>query len=466
MFLHVTKPYHYPRPYVSAMALERNLKKTNYWIIGAFSLTLIIYLSSAAFTSLFADAGFWDWRGQFVVLSGVGSIVFMSLATIIAARPAWVDRAMGGLDKAYGLHKWIGIAATVIVCLHWFGERGVKWMAGWGWLPERIKAPAAPIPAWESFLIESGKLAGEWTFYIMLVLVVIALFQAIPYRWFRYSHKVFPVLFIAGAFHAVTMQFKTGWWTTPAAWIILTLCLLATAAALIALTQQIGRSRRHSAVIESIERSDNDILDIRLNLKDSGLTHAPGQFAFVTFEHDPEPHPFTIASSGDDPTSIRFAIKPLGDYTAKLASQLHVGCKAVIEGPYGQFRFDRPGQRQIWVGGGIGVTPFMSRLESLARHGGSSQPIDFWYCTATENDAAFPPNLESLCEKAGVTLHRMEACRQQRLNADIVRQIVPDLHNVNVWFCGPQGFAESLQRGLSQYGLPPQAFHYDRFCMR
>ena len=52
-------------------------------------------------------------RNLLLQYSGVLAIAAMSVAMILATRWAWVDRWLNGLDKSYGLHKWLGIAALV-----------------------------------------------------------------------------------------------------------------------------------------------------------------------------------------------------------------------------------------------------------------------------------------------------------------------------------------------------------------
>jgi predicted ferric reductase len=36
----------------------------------------------------------------------------------------------------------------------------------------------------------------------------------------------------------------------------------------------------------------------------------------------------------------------------------------------------------------------------------------------------------------------------------------------SVWFCGPQGFAEAVRRGMQQLGRSPARFHQELFQMR
>ncbi|WP_400165331.1 FAD-binding oxidoreductase [Escherichia coli] len=72
------------------------------------------------------------------------------------------------------------------------------------------------------------------------------------------------------------------------------------------------------------------------------IDYSPGQFAFLTFAHSKESHPFTIASYTKEKNTLRFAIKNLGDYTSTLASSIKIGQSAFVEGPWGKFDLDSP----------------------------------------------------------------------------------------------------------------------------
>src|SRR3546814_3669556 len=64
---------------------------------------------------------------------------------------------------------------------------------------------------------------------------------------------------------------------------------------------------------------------------------------------------------------ITFGIRELGDYTRGLRDRLAIGQALKVEGPYGCFTFDDDRAHQIWIGGGVGVTPFIARMKHLAR---------------------------------------------------------------------------------------------------
>ena len=77
---------------------------------------------------------FFAVRSIAVNYSGVLAMGVMSIAMILALRPVALEPLFGGMDKAYRLHKWLGIAGLSIGVVHWLWAKGTKWAVGWGWL--------------------------------------------------------------------------------------------------------------------------------------------------------------------------------------------------------------------------------------------------------------------------------------------------------------------------------------------
>lgn len=81
----------------------------------------------AADPGFFSATGIFQWRHFLVQYSGVLAMGCMSIAMILSLRPRWPEQWLGGLDKMYRLHKWLGIGALVVSISHWFFVNGVKW---------------------------------------------------------------------------------------------------------------------------------------------------------------------------------------------------------------------------------------------------------------------------------------------------------------------------------------------------
>ena len=129
---------------------------------------------------------YFTFRSVAVQWTGVLAIGAMSVILVLAARPAWAERWLGGLDKSYRLHKWLGIAALAASVAHWWLALGTKWMVGWGWLvrPERGPRPKVtdPVQLWFNSQKGLADTLGEWAFYGGAALIVLALIKRFPYR--------------------------------------------------------------------------------------------------------------------------------------------------------------------------------------------------------------------------------------------------------------------------------------------
>ncbi|MGV8671041.1 reductase, partial [Pseudomonas aeruginosa] len=148
---------------------------------------------------------------------------------------------------------------------------------------------------------------------------------------------------------------------------------------------------------------------------------------------------------------------------------LEVGARVEVEGPYGCFDFRRGlAGRQVWVAAGIGVTPFIAWLESLQAAPESAPSVELHYCVRNSQEALFAGRLRELCEHLpSVTLHIRysdEQGKPQAAQLGVLKSA--EGRWPSVWFCGPQGLADSLRRDLRRQGMPLRLFHQEAFRMR
>ncbi|MEE4464604.1 ferric reductase-like transmembrane domain-containing protein, partial [Azotobacter chroococcum] len=385
---------------------------------------------------------FFALRRAMVNYTGILAVGAMSVGIFLAVRPAVLESFLGGLDKGYRLHKWLGIAALALSVLHWLWVKAPKWMVGWGWLerPVRKAASGEEPGALLGFLRSQRGLAeelGEWAFYAAVALILLALFKRFPYRYFFKTHRLLAVVYLVLVFHSVVLM-NSAYWASPLGVTMAVLLLAGTLAAAISLLRRIGGSRRALGHIEALKlHKDNRVLGIDIRLQDRWPGHQAGQFAFVTFDPAEGPHPFTISSAWQGDGHLRFHVKGIGDYTATLPQTLKVGDPVSVEGPYGRFDFADGKPRQIWVAGGIGITPFIAGLQALAEQP-DGRSIDLFYSTAAP-DQTFIERLQQLAGQARVRLHLLVSGRDQRLTGERLREQVPDWRTADVWFCGPAG---------------------------
>ena len=419
--------------------------------------------------------GWWQLRRHAIYLTGLWCMGLMGLIMVLALRLPLIERPLGGMDQVYRLHKWAGMGAGITALLHWgVKEGGGLIKATWG--REGKPARDAMLP-WFTDARDLAKDLGEWAFYALLVLIALTLLQRLlAYRPWRLTHRAMPLLYLGFVFHALALT-PLAYWALPLGLLHAGLLTLGSAAALWSLAGGIGLRRRHGAHIHSVQllgQGPDAPLEVVCALPDSWPGHCPGQFAFVRFDRAEGAHPFTIASApgalGENARGealLRLVIKPLGDYTRTLARRLQAGQGVDIEGPYG--RFDGRGRRarqQVWVAGGVGVTPFIALLEArqpgLATADARLQPVQMHYCTRDAARDALLGRLQTLCAQAepAVTLTVHDGARGQRLTPRTLEALGGPL---DIWFCGPQGLGDALGAHAS---TAPWRLFRESFAMR
>ncbi len=426
-------------------------------------ITLLWFLSTHDGAS-----GFWALRHLALYYTGFLAISFMSAGLILAARPVQFEGVLGGLDKFYRLHKWFGIAGASVAVLHWLIEILPRNFVRWGWLaaPERRpRPPIDPSAGLDLFRSLRGPAVSiaEPALYVLLALVVIALWKRFPYRIFLRTHRLLSIVFLFLVFHA-TILMGRDYWPTPIGVFIGIVIATASVAALASLFHRIGKSRRAAGTIEAINyHKGSSVVEVTVALSTAWPGHRAGQFAYVDFGDGEPPHPFSISSAWHHDGKLRFGIKGLGDYTRELPERLFAGQSVTIEGPYGRFDFDR-GERQLWIAGGIGIAPFIAGLERFAEQ--NERPdLDLIYSTR-QRDADLLKQLSDLAKRTGARLHLLVTPPDDPLTISALEEMVPEWRSAEVWFCGPAGFSEAMRDAMIAKGLPPDRFHQELFSLR
>ena len=434
-----------------------------------FTLILVLLWSPALLMGYKEMGDFFFWRHQLTMLSGMIGLGYMSLAVLIAARFDWVERRLNGLDKGYALHKKLGIGATAVLVLHWLCVQSAKWLVQAGQLarPERGR-PEIEGVNWHHIASEIGEIA----FYVFLLFSLISLVQAISYKRFKFTHKIGGLLVIAGVIHtALLLDWNSQ--SIPMNIAIAGVAVVGVWCSYLSLTGKIGASNKSPGEVVSVERFNNDTENpgvIRLAIKlDSSIEYQEGQFAYLNFHDGEAPHPFSILNYNEKTQLIEFGIKDLGDYTHQMVNQLSVGQKVTVEGGYGCFQIPEQAT-QVWIGAGIGIVPFISRLYWLARKANQKhvqcKKIHLFYCVNSRKEAFFEKEILSILRSLDfIELEVLDADKGEFLSAETILYIT-NSKEFDVSFCGPAAFGEGLSSGLTAAGIGPERFHSEIFKMR
>ncbi|WP_320034352.1 ferric reductase-like transmembrane domain-containing protein [Halarcobacter sp.] len=438
----------------------------NLFIILLLVLTIVWFLADTLAPEPFT---YFSFRAVFVQYSGVIAMSLMSVAMLLALRPKFIEPYLDGLDKMYRLHKWLGITAAIFAISHWWMAQGTKWMVGWGWLekPVRKAGQGRELSEIESFFRSQRGFAesvGEWAFYGAIILIVLALIKYFPYHWFVKTHKLIAISYLVLVYHTIILM-KLDYWVQPVGWIMALLLLGGTISAILTLTGKIGASRKAQGTVSKLNYYPNlKVLETTITMDENWKGHEAGQFAYVTVDKSEGAHPYTIASAWNDKKELVFITKALGDHTSRLKDKLKEGMNLTVEGPYGCFDFKDEQEHQIWVGAGIGITPFIAKLKQR-KQSAKNISVDLFHPTAEFEETAIE-QLKKDAKEAGVNIHILVSGKDKRLSAEQIRSEVSAWKSSSIWFCGPQGFGQTLKEDFITNGLDAKHFHQEIFQMR
>lgn len=378
---------------------------------------------------------------------GAAALIAMAFSQLLATRIPALQTVFGGQDRIYVLHKWLGIGAVVAVLLH-----------------ESIDAEVSGLGG-ESALSEIAETLGEIGYYGLLALLAVTLLTLIPYHWWRWTHKLMGLVFSLAALHFAFIEkpFAT---LDPAGLYILAFCVIGVASYLLTLIPYNHRYMRNRYRVTAVE-PQGDALAVTLAPRGRGLRHRPGQFAFVQFDVPGcrETHPYTISTAPDPSGILRFTIAPLGDHTGQLPEFLSSGAEAVVSGPLGRFTRKSGAAKEIWIAGGIGVTPFLAWAQSLpADHA----PVHFFYSARSRGGAPHLRELEAIAQQdSDFHLHFVDSSAARRLTPhSIFHALDDDLIGAQTYFCGPLPMRNAFRSGLCRLGLRASSFHFEEFEIR
>lgn len=409
---------------------------------------------SLAVTSMLVGwRAFKDARGDesnvgFALFIGSVSILLMAWSNILATRMSLLEGFFGGLDRMYKWHRWFGALAVGAMWLHTQTIDDVKGIRG----ASRDVAKAAE------------DLAGTGT-YLLYALVGISILRWIPTRWWRLTHKLLVVPYAFACWHFFT---ATKPYANDSAWgrwfLAFMIAGLVAWAYRVVWRDVIRRGRIHR--VRTVE-SSGDTVTLELEPLGQPLHYDLGQFAFLKFRTRglAEPHPFTIASSPEEPV-LRFMIRNLGDWTERLGDEVHPGMRVVVEGPYGRLHPlpSRPADNVVWVAGGVGITPFVGAATSRDRADGPVPHL--FYCVKSRDDAPGLAALETADREGRIILHLHASNDGSRLRADdLVRTFGSGgLRGAHVVMCGPTSLVKSMRGVIRELGA--RHIHVEGFDIR
>ncbi|KOU42869.1 ferric reductase-like transmembrane domain-containing protein [Streptomyces sp. WM6378] len=158
---------------------------------------------------------------------------------------------------------------------------------------------------------------------------------------------------------------------------------------------------------------------------------------------------------------LRITVKAVGTHSAALA-RLAPGTRVWAEGPYGGFTAARrTTTKTLLLGGGVGITPLRTLLETLPGD------ITLIYWARRPEDLALRGELDALAAARGArVLYSVDepAAHRLPLTAAALLQYVPDLRDRDVYLCGPPGMTDAALDALRGAGVHRRRIHHESFA--
>jgi predicted ferric reductase len=206
----------------------------------------------------------------------------------------------------------------------------------------------------------------------------------------------------------------------------------------------------------------------------AGFRFAPGQFGWLTLWASPfriTGHPFSFSSSAAVADGrVEMTIRNLGDFTARIP-RVTVGERVYLDGPYGAFTIDRnPADMHVLIAGGVGITPMMSILRTLADRG-DQRPVRLLYGSKDWESITFREELEVLEQRLNLTVVHVLAQPPEHwtgergfIDAALFKRHLPAPYAEHEYFiCGPNPMMDAIENALGELGVPLAKYHSERY---
>lgn len=221
----------------------------------------------------------------------------------------------------------------------------------------------------------------------------------------------------------------------------------------------------HDYQVERVDIVAPGLVEVSLLPLGRPLKFKPGQFAMIYLETKQgwQRHPFSISGSVRE-RRIRITVKALGDHTAGMPDAVLPGMPAVVSGPYGRFDRDAGTGHQVWIAGGVGITPFLSWLRSL--EGKLEGTVDLF--VTSSGTSPFAQEIAGIARAhPGLTVHFVDTDTDGRLTPEMVLgSVAVEPRRLSVFMGGPDKMLRQFGKAFRAAGVRRANIHREYFNWR
>jgi predicted ferric reductase len=398
---------------------------------------------------------------EFSVALGFIGLAMMTMQFALTARINRVEDSYG-IDLILQFHRYTSIVAFFFILIHPI----ILFINN----PETLQLLNFIEAPWRARLAVIATLA-------LVAIIVTSIWRKqlnIPYEPWRIAHGILAVIAVGfGLGHALGVSYylslfwKIILWTgiaIVALWLLIYVRLV-----------KPWFMQKKPYLVEAIIPQRGNVWNLVLRpFGHQGMHFQPGQFAWLTLEISPfrmREHPFSMASSAEHPEQIEFGIKAIGDFTNTI-KDVKPGTKAYLDGPYGVFTSDRYENTAgfIFIAGGIGITPIMSMLVTLAERE-DERPLLLIYANQTWEDITYREEIEELKEKLDLTVvHVLKEPPEDwsgesgYVDKELLKRYIPKRPATrNYFICAVPKMMDVAEAALHELGVPVTNAHMEHY---
>jgi 3-phenylpropionate/trans-cinnamate dioxygenase ferredoxin reductase subunit len=373
-----------------------------------------------------------------------------------------------GIDGVLGIHRFIGLAVTLLVGLH---------------IVLVVVANPANLALFDVLHAPNRARAAVGATVALGALITLTVLR----RRLRHRYEVWRWVHLALAGSALVLSALHIWWlnhliqnaSMRALFIVLALAVLAVLGYRWLWLPICGAGRPY--VVREVRPESATVSTLVLEPRRNGLRRgrrvlefAPGQFAWLRLNPSvrAQEHPFTIASSAHLGLWTEFTIRHSGDFTSELRL-LRPGSPVWVDGPHGAFTLDlRRTTGLVMIAGGVGITPMMSMLRTLA-HRRDRRPHRLLVVAATAEELLFRAEISQLQQRLNLTV--VELLRRPppswtgpsgAVDEELLTALLPGKfrrNQLDYYLCGPPAMVSDVLTVLEGLEVPQPRIHTEQF---
>lgn len=388
-------------------------------IVASLALTIFAWLSSGISNFL---------------IPGL-ALTTLSWTFLLTTRSAHLEVLFHGIENMYAIHKVMAVFSLILLAFHNISMGGL-----WG----------------SHLAAQLGNIGID--LFVSIVLVAF-LGKILKYETWRWIHRLVYLAYIFGLLHVYMMIGARLTQPSLLSFVVGFFAILGLAAGfyIIFLYQTIAFP--YLGKIIGLKHLNHDTTEIEIQLSQA-FTYEYGQFAFLKIHQDgfeKAPHPFSI--SGGSGNRIFFTIKASGDHTQQIYNELQLGSRVSIDRAYGHMLLKEGRKQQVWIAGGIGITPFISYLREKKD---LQQKVSFYYAYSGEENAVYLDFLREYAEQnSNLDLHIVNSQKEGYLDFSNY----PLTDHTTIFMCGPTKMMEAFTQTFTKIN-PKAELIYEGFSFK